>query len=221
MDLERRAGIHGALADPARLRIVDGLGSGDRPVSELQELTGLPGNLLAHHLGVLEEAGLIERRRSEGDRRRRYVVLRRTALHGLLPAAPALAGIPLFVCTHNSARSQFAAGLYRSRTGLEAQSAGTEPASRVHPKAVTVASELGIDLSDAVPRGYDAISDAPDLVVSVCDRAQEAELPFSVRRIHWSVPDPVRAGSTRAFREAFEEIEQRMADLVVPRPDPS
>lgn len=217
MELQERARIHAALGDEARLVIVDALAVGDLSVSELQGLVDMPGNLLAHHLGVLEAAGVVERRRSEGDRRRRYVVLRR--IDGLLPKRPAWEGTPLFVCTHNSARSQFAAGVFRSRTGRKAQSAGTRPAERVHPTAVAVAAELGIDLSDAVPRGYSDISGTPDVVISVCDRAQEAEFPMVAPRIHWSVPDPVLRGSTEAFRAAFAEIEQRVSGLLTSSPD--
>ncbi len=97
-------------------------------------------NLASHHLRALEAVGLVERRVSEGDRRRRYVVLRRDALNGLLlpQAALAPAGLVLFVCTHNSARSQFAAGLWRLRTGNDAASAGSEPSAKVHPQAVRV-----------------------------------------------------------------------------------
>ncbi len=57
--LEIRASRHAALADVARLAVVDELALGDRSPSELQTITGLPSNLLAHHLNVLEEAGLV------------------------------------------------------------------------------------------------------------------------------------------------------------------
>src|ERR1700756_5642601 len=74
-DLERRAVIHAALADPARLQIADTLLAGDASPSELAAMLGMPSNLLAHHLHVLEQAGVITRRRSEGDRRRTYLQL--------------------------------------------------------------------------------------------------------------------------------------------------
>ncbi|MGO2110680.1 MAG: helix-turn-helix domain-containing protein [Pseudoclavibacter sp.] len=77
ISLERRAEVHAALADVARLRIVDLLVLGDRSPSELQLALGLPSNLVAHHLGVLESAGLVTRTRSEGDGRRSYVRLER------------------------------------------------------------------------------------------------------------------------------------------------
>ena len=70
-----RAAVHAALADPARLQIVDTLGLGDASPSELAAMLAMPSNLLAHHLHALEQAGLVTRRRSEGDRRRSYVRL--------------------------------------------------------------------------------------------------------------------------------------------------
>lgn len=221
--VEARARIHAALAVPARVAIVDAVVVGDRTVGELGDLTGLPSNLLAHHLDVLDGAGLIRRRRSEGDRRRRYVAARSAPA---FPVAPALRiGTPLFVCTHNSARSQFAAALWSARTGDAAQSAGTHPAPRVHPTALAVAAGMGVDLAGAVPSGYREVAAAPDVVISVCDRAGEAPPPpFPVERIHWSIPDPVPFGTTEAFRTAFVEISERidrLADLRAGAPQTS
>src|SRR5687768_6492088 len=114
MDLAERARTHAALGDPHRLAMVDALRLSDRTFQELAQAAGLPGNLAAHHLSVLDEAELLERRVSEGDRRRRYISLRREGLDALeaeLSLAPAFI---VFVCTHNSARSQFAAALWRT-----------------------------------------------------------------------------------------------------------
>lgn len=213
MELADRARVHAALGDPARLRIVDELALSDRTFQELASAAGLPGNAAAHHLDVLESAGLIERHVSEGDRRRRYITLRHERLEGLVAGTPVQPGVVLFICRHNSARSQFAAALWRSRTGGAAESAGTKPAVRVHPIAVRVARDLGLDLASAVPKGYDAVTDAPDLVVSVCDRAREADLPFDAPALHWSIPDPVRAGTVDAFRSAFADLSRRVDRL--------
>src|SRR4051794_23327028 len=113
-----RARMHAALGEPVRLAIVDQLTLGDASPGELAAVTGLATNLLAHHLKVLDDAGLIRRARSEGDRRRSYVQLRWdpatvAALAG--PGGPSAGGRPagpvprvVFVCTHNSARSQLA-----------------------------------------------------------------------------------------------------------------
>jgi protein-tyrosine-phosphatase len=189
------------------------LALGDRTPRELGELVGAPTNLLAHHLRVLEHVGLIERRASAGDGRRRYVVLRPEPLAGLLPAARLPAGTVLFVCTHNSARSQVAAALWRDRTGDAAESAGTNPAPEVHPAAVQAARRMGLDLADARPKGYDAVEVRPALVVSVCDRAHEGAIPFEAPVLHWSVPDPVADGRRAAFAAAFTEIERRVERL--------
>ncbi len=75
MSIERRAAVHAALGEPVRFAIVDQLGPGDASPGELAEAVGLASNLLAHHLKVLEGAGVIRRVRSEGDRRRSYVQL--------------------------------------------------------------------------------------------------------------------------------------------------
>lgn len=208
-----RARTHAALGDEHRLKIVDELLVSDRTFKDLARLVGMPGNAAAHHLGVLESAGLIERRVSEGDHRRRYVRLRHEMLDGLV-ASPAISpGVVLFVCTHNSARSQFAAALWSRRTGELAQSAGSEPSDQVHPKAIRAAAEFDLDLSGAVPKGYDRIAAQPDLIVSVCDRALESGIPFNARALHWSVPDPVQIGTTDAFRSAFADLAARVDRL--------
>lgn len=213
MTLEERAARHAALGDPKRLLIADALAESDMTVRELSELAGIPSNLLAHHLDILESAGIIARRVSEGDRRRRYVTLNWEALSDTVTSAGAVGESVLFVCTHNSARSQYAAALWEKVCGSGATSAGTQPADRVHPKAIQVAGERGIDLSDATPVGYDSVAATPDLLISVCDRAGEGDLPPARRHLHWSVPDPVSTGRLEDFRRAFNEIERRIEHL--------
>lgn len=78
--VERRAALHGALSDPGRLAVVDLLSRGDASPSELAAELSMPSNLLAHHVNVLVEHGLVERTRSEGDRRRTYLRLPPTEL---------------------------------------------------------------------------------------------------------------------------------------------
>ena len=102
-DFRARVAKHAALADPARLRIVDLLTLGDLSPTELQAELGMPSNLLSHHLRTLEDAGLATRRRSEADRRRSYIRLAAGALEGLVPGAEHGARRVLFVCTRNSA----------------------------------------------------------------------------------------------------------------------
>ena len=210
MELDKRTRIHAALGDPERLRIVDDLTLSDRSVTELAELVQMPGNLLAHHLEVLEMAGLIRRRVSEGDRRRRYVVLEHDVVARLIAEDSKPIRNVLFVCTHNSARSQFAAALWRQQSDRPVQSAGSEPAANVHPLAIKIAAEFGIDLSRARPSGYESIHGTSALIVSVCDRAREIGLPKARRHLHWSVPDPVLEGTAGAFRSAFARINERV-----------
>ncbi|MEU8088811.1 helix-turn-helix domain-containing protein [Micromonospora sp. NPDC049101] len=121
--MQGRARIHAALGDPARLAIVDALTLGDASPGEIAHDLQMPTNLVAHHVKVLTEAGLVVRGRSEGDRRRTYLRLRpeaRTALH---PAPLTGVGRVVFVCTRNSARSQLAAALWSERTHTPAASA--------------------------------------------------------------------------------------------------
>lgn len=209
-----RAERHAALGDPVRLAIVDELCVSDRMPSELQVLVELPSNLLAHHLDVLERVGLITRTRSSGDGRRRYVHLNRDALAGLAPSASLPVGPALFVCTHNSARSQVAAALWHQLTGAEATSAGTHPAERVHRGAVAAARRAGLDLRGATPRHLDELDVRPGLVVTVCDRAHEEEGVAEGGWVHWSVPDPVPVGTPAAFDATVVELRERISSLV-------
>jgi protein-tyrosine-phosphatase len=83
----------------------------------------------------------------------------------------------------------------------------------VNPTAVRVAAERGLDLRNGVPKGYDDLSLVPDLVISVCDQAREAERPQASAYRHWSVPDPVPSGKVSEFRRAFGEIDDRIERL--------
>lgn len=220
-----RARRHAALGEPTRLAIADELTRSDRSPAELARLVGVASNLLAHHLDVLEQVGLVERGRSSGDGRRRYVHLRPGALDGLRPGRPAPTGGALFVCTANSARSPLAAALWRRRTGRPATSAGTHPAERTHPGAVAAARRAGLELAG----GPTALDDraaggavpgvaVPGVVVTVCDRAHE-ELDPDPSWLHWSVPDPVARGTAAAFDETVRELTVRIDALVAAADD--
>ena len=211
--LELRSARHAALGDPVRLAIVDELSVSDRAPSELQRCVDIASNLLAHHLDVLEQVGLISRSRSSGDGRRRYVHLHREALDGLLPGRRRSPERALFVCTHNSARSQLAAALWTQHTDQSAESAGTHPAERVHRGAVAAARRAGLDLSDARPKLLEDVVIRPALVVTVCDRAHE-ELDPDPSWLHWSVPDPVAAPSRATFDATVAELRHRITHLV-------
>jgi protein-tyrosine-phosphatase len=208
---DRRVVMHAALGEPMRLAIVDSLAGSDRSPKELCELHGLGTNLLAHHLDVLEAAGIVRRGVSSGDGRRRYVRLEHEALAQLGVHATAPRGEVLFLCTHNSARSQLAAALWTHRTGGSASSAGTHPASRVHRGAIAAARRVGLDLRAAEPR---TVGDIPagTQVVTVCDRAHE-ELHADPSWWHWSIPDPVVDGSAAAFDTVVAELTRRIEAL--------
>ena len=208
--------VHAALGDPVRLALVDDLACCDRSPSELSERHHLATNLLAHHLDVLELAGLVERGPSAGDGRRRYVRLMPSALEGLGTAVTEPPARMLFLCSHNSARSQLAAALWISRTGLPATSAGTHPAPQVHRGAVAAARRAGLDLAGAMPRTIDRIPPGTQ-VVTVCDRAHE-ELEPEPTWWHWSIPDPVPVGTAAAFDAVVEAVDARIATLTRIRP---
>lgn len=210
--LEERANVHAALGDPSRLAIVDQLTTSDRAPHELQQRLGIPSNLLAHHLDVLEAASLIERSRSGGDGRRRYVHLNAAMLERLHDRHPAPPRTALFICTANSARSQLAAALWQSLTGAPAGSAGTHPEARIHRGAIAAGRRVGLDLRDAVPTPLGAIDLDPAVTITVCDRAHE-ELEPGPDWLHWSIPDPVPIGTAAAFDTTIIELRSRITTL--------
>jgi len=128
----------------------------------------------------------------------------------------------LFLCTHNSSRSQMAEGLLRTRGGSQYQvfSAGTHPRA-VHPLAVKAMAELGIDVSEQAghrAKGIEEFGDEPpmDLVVTVCDEAAE-ECPYfprARRQEHWGFPDPSAATGTQEERLA---VFRRVRDAIAAR----
>jgi len=206
-----RAAVHAALADPARLQITDTLSAGDTSPSELAAMLAMGSNLLAHHLRVLEQAGLLTRRRSDGDRRRTYLQLVPGALDLLTRPAPRTAGRVLFVCTANSARSHLAAALWRRASTLPAASAGTHPAARIDPGAIAAARRHRLPMRRLRPRHINDVQHDGDLVITVCDMAHE-ELGRQAA-VHWSVPDPVPAGDPASFDAALAELSHRVERL--------
>lgn len=125
----------------------------------------------------------------------------------------------LFVCTHNSARSQMAEGMLRAWGGdrFAAFSAGTE-ATAVRPEAVAVMRELGIDISEQVSKTLEPYLGQPfDWLITVCDQAREAcpTMPGIARQEHWSIEDPSRAhGDDTARLSAFRDARDELADRV-------
>lgn len=206
--LERRAAVHAALADPARLAITDALADRDASPSELAAMVSMPSNLLAHHLRVLEETGLVTRHRSGGDRRRTYLRMVPGALDALGSARTRSARRVVFVCTANSARSHLAAALWRRASPVPAVSAGTRPAERIDPGAIDAADRAHLPLPLIRPRHVSDILADGDLVVTVCDLAHE-ELG-ALAAVHWSVPDPVPAGDPDSFDAALADLSGRV-----------
>jgi ArsR family transcriptional regulator, arsenate/arsenite/antimonite-responsive transcriptional repressor / arsenate reductase (thioredoxin) len=171
----------------------------------------MPSNLLAHHLHVLDQAGIITRRRSEGDRCRTYLQLMPGTLDALAPPPAHAALRVLFVCTANSARSHLAAALWRQASTVPAVSAGTQPAAAINPGAITAAGRHGLPLPRLRPRHISEVRHEGDLVVTVCDLAHE-ELGEAAA-VHWSVPDPVRAGDPGSFDAALAQLADRVGRL--------
>jgi ArsR family transcriptional regulator, arsenate/arsenite/antimonite-responsive transcriptional repressor / arsenate reductase (thioredoxin) len=210
-ELERRAIIHAALADLARLQITDTLLAGDASPSELAAMLGMPSNLLAHHLHVLEQADIITRRRSDGDRRRTYLQLVPGTLDTLAPPTARAALRVLFVCTANSARSHLAAALWRRTSNVPAVSAGTHPAAAIDPGTIAAATRHRLPLPRLRPRHVSDVRQDGDLVITVCDLAHEelGEAPA----VHWSIPDPVPAGDPGSFDAVLVQLADRVERL--------
>ena len=130
----------------------------------------------------------------------------------------------LILCTGNSCRSQMAEAWVNHVLGdrWEAHSAGTSPAKRVHPLAVRVMAEVGIDISGRVPQHVDGVVHEPwDLVVTVCDSARETcpNFPGRVERAHVSFFDPALATGTEeerlaAFRRVRDDIRTRLLPIL-------
>jgi len=132
----------------------------------------------------------------------------------------------LFLCTHNSARSQMAEGLLRHLGGdrFEVHSAGTE-ATRVRPLAIKAMNELGIDISTQRSKTLDPYVDQRfDYVITVCDDANEScpIFPNATHRLHWSIPDPSKATGTETeqlgiYRQVRDDLRKRIdTELIGP-----
>jgi ArsR family transcriptional regulator, arsenate/arsenite/antimonite-responsive transcriptional repressor / arsenate reductase (thioredoxin) len=209
-----RARVLAALGDPIRLGVVDHVQVQDLSPDALAAALEIPGNLLAHHLKVLEAAGVITRAQSQNDRRRTYVRLVDGALDGLLPQAGTLdAPRVVFVCTHNSARSVLAEALWREASDVPSASAGTHPADRINPRAIKAAHRFGLALVPERPRSIDDVLLADDVIVSVCDSVNEELGPLRNPRIHWSIPDPALVGTDAAFTTAVDDLRDRVTHL--------
>jgi arsenate reductase len=126
----------------------------------------------------------------------------------------------LFLCVHNSARSQIAEGLTRhlAPPGVEVWSAGSKPGA-VDPRAIQVMQEIGIDIGGQRSKSLDQVPwQEADTVVTVCGERDEVcpVLASGVRRVHWPLSDPVQAPKDQAldaFRETRDELKWRIASM--------
>ena len=234
--------VLGLLSDPLRWQLVVELGRSDRRVGELVQLLGKPQNLVSYHLAELRRAGIVSARRSSADGRDVYyradLFLCRDllgdagrSLHPGLSLAPASNGDDvlrarpklLFLCTGNSARSQIAEALieYRSAGTVEARSAGSHP-KPLHPNAVRVMAERGIDISDRPTKPLTRFARSRfDRVITLCDKVREIcpQFPGAPLAAHWSIADPAAAEGSHyakhaAFQQTADEIEDRVALLL-------
>lgn len=124
----------------------------------------------------------------------------------------------LFLCTGNSCRSQMAEALVNARLGdtWEAVSAGTQPAGYVHPKALAVLEEIGIQHAGRSKLADEFRGMAFDLVITVCDSAAEA-CPLWLgkgKRIHHGFPDPAKTDDLQDFRAVRDAIEAEILPLL-------
>jgi ArsR family transcriptional regulator, arsenate/arsenite/antimonite-responsive transcriptional repressor / arsenate reductase (thioredoxin) len=234
---------------PLRWRLLSELARSDRRVGELCELAGQRQSLVSYHLRQLSDGGLVSMRRSAADGRDTYYVLDLPRCGELLSSAgvalhPGLAASPpgraggarrpalvsvLFLCTGNSSRSQIAEALAEQLSGgaISSASAGSHP-KPLHPNAVRVMRERGIDISGRRPKHLSEFAAQRfDHVISLCDRVREVcpEFPGAPELIHWSIPDPAREpGSDEETLPAFERTAAELStriDFLIQAIDPT
>jgi protein-tyrosine-phosphatase/DNA-binding transcriptional ArsR family regulator len=233
-------------AHPLRWRMLVELASTDRQVGELTRVVGRPQGLVSYHLARLRAGGLVSSRKSSFDGRAVYyraqldrcgelLAAAGAALHpGLTSSSVARSASTvardgrrvrvLFVCTGNGARSQIAEALLRAQEPdrVEVVSAGSHP-KPVHPNAIRVLDERGIDISGSRSKSIDEFGGRHfDYVITLCDKVREIcpEFPGQRRTMHWSIEDPSRAsGTLRAtlpgFRALAAELESRIGFLTL------
>jgi protein-tyrosine-phosphatase/DNA-binding HxlR family transcriptional regulator len=225
------------LAHDIRWRILLALSQSDYRVEELVKQIRQPHNLISYHLKRLRLQQLVTERRSSADGRDIYYSLNLNQIRQLYSEAgqalhPGVSepnSMPqpqtktssespvrvLFLCTHNSARSQMAEGLLREvgHNKVEVFSAGTEPTG-IHPLAIKVMSGRGIDLRTHRSKHLEEyLGQEFDYVITVCDRVREVcpIFPGEPDHIHWSFPDPVAIeGNLKTQESGFEDTAREL-----------
>lgn len=229
------------IGNSVRWNLLAYLARSDYRVQDLVAYLKLPQNLISYHLRQLRGGNLVTEKRSSADERSMYYSIDLEQLRHLYVDAgthlhPALSssaepsiepvqrdGRPLrvlFLCTENSARSQMAEALMKrlSQGTIEAYSAGSHPAERVHPLAVRAMADIGVDMGLAAPKHFDLFRGQHfDAVITVCDRVREVcpIFPDDPERIHWSFPDPAQIeGSLKEQYRAFEQTSLQLATRI-------
>lgn len=228
------------LAHEVRWQLLTALAYSDYRVHELVAQLEKPMNLVSYHLRLLREGALVHERRSAADARDVYYSVDLERLHTLYQSAAAslhpmlaaplpapvaqstIASRPrtrvLFLCTHNSARSQIAEALLRQmgKNRVEVFSAGTQPAT-IHPMALSVLNDQNIESSQLYAKHIDTFAGQHfDYIITVCDRARETcpVFPNDPERVHWSFEDPAAIidpeEQPQAFRRTLIELSNRI-----------
>jgi protein-tyrosine-phosphatase/DNA-binding transcriptional ArsR family regulator len=224
------------LAHDLRWQLVSALARSDRRAQELVAILGQPANLVSYHLNKLRQAKLVHNRHSAADHRAIYFSLDLPVVQSLFaqagralhPAVGETSGALrteirdqlaqtnqpptrlLFLCTHNSARSQMAEAIVRrvSKVSVEVFSAGTEP-TELHPLAIQVMEERGIPIRGQHSKHLSEFVDQHfDYIITTCDIAREAcpTFPGDPEQIHWSFADPAAVQGAEARLRAFKIV---------------
>ncbi len=231
------------LAHEIRWSILVLLGRSDYCVQEIVHHLQLPQNLVSYHLRKLYDQQLVTERRSTADGRDIYYSLDINMLRILYFAAAdslnpslnvtdadialqeAVSHLPskkvrvLFLCTHNSARSQMAEGILRHLSGdrIDGFSAGSQPTD-LHPLAVTTMAKMGIDISQQRSKHLNEFLDQSfDYIVTVCDSVREScpTFPGDPERVHWSFIDPAAvSGSEKERSKAFDQVALQLTNRI-------
>lgn len=226
------------LGDATRLAVIARLARSDERVIGLSTAIKQPPETVAAALADLQTAGLVAARASDvhpgeiyyhldlEQMQKQYLAAGRLIHPALAPATTDVQEEPvqrakprvLFLCTHNSARSQMAEGLLRafSHGAIEAFSAGSHP-GEVHPLAIETMDKMNVDIRNQRSKHFDEfLGQHFDVVITVCDRAREVcpVFPEAKEMIHWSIPDPAAFEDETERRRAFHQAATILATRI-------
>jgi ArsR family transcriptional regulator, arsenate/arsenite/antimonite-responsive transcriptional repressor / arsenate reductase (thioredoxin) len=219
------------LAHDLRWSMLQLLNRQDYRVHELAARLEEPTNLVSYHLRLLRAQGLLHNRRSEADGRDMYYSLDGARLHMMLQGAlHDLEGTPsvissstvpvrvLFLCTHNSARSQMAEALLRhmGKRHVIVSSAGSHP-TRIHPDALATMQSLEIPMEGQSPKHWSSVTqECWDYVITVCDQAREVcpTFPQDTQQLHWGYGDPAAISDPSERATAFLQTAHHLRNRI-------